>query len=94
VREDPKDIVRADADGNGSVQGVVTLVDADTGLTCQGPSNGKLSGWALEASVLAHCSDGSTLHGSLQDTGVIFDSEGNVIGVISAFSGALLVPGR
>ena len=89
-----RDITKADADGNGSVEGVVTYVNANDGVTCQGPSNGKLTNWALAASVLAHCSDGSTLHGSLQDTGVVFDDQGNVIGLTTDFSGTLHIPGR
>jgi len=89
-----KDIVKADADGNGRVQGVITYAIASSGVTCQGPSNGTLTNFAISASVLAHCSDGSTLHGSLQERGVVFDDKGNVIGVTTAFSGTILMPAK
>ena len=90
-----RDIVKADADGNGRVQGVITYtyVDKGTEVTCQGPSKGVLTEWEIAGSVLAHCSDGSTLHGSIQGTGVAMDGN-TVVGIVDAFSGTLASPGR
>ena len=88
------DNTKTDADGTGRLHGYITYVDENTGVICQGPTNGTLTNWALTASVNAHCSDGSTLHGNTQDTGVVFDGQGNVIGLTTSFSGTLFTPGR
>lgn len=88
------DNVKHDAAGNGYVSGVATFRDAATGLTCSGRSQGKLTRLLLEGSVVARCSDGALLTGTIRDTGVITDSAGQVIGVVETFSGILLTPGR
>ena len=89
------DNVKTDADGNGTLHGIITY-EATNGVVCQGPSNGKLTMWAFAGSVDAHCSDGSTLHGYAQDTGVIFDSSvpPNLIGVTGTFNGTLFGRGQ
>jgi hypothetical protein len=89
-----EDFYRADTAGNGIVHGVMTFTDEATGVICQGPHRGKITHWAIVGAVEAHCSDGSTLHASLQDTGVVIDGQGNVLGVITAISGTLQRPGE
>jgi hypothetical protein len=88
------DAPRYDADGNGRVQERITYVDPVKGVTCEGPASGVLVNWVLTASVAAHCSDGSTLHGTYQDYDVVFGPDGSVVGLKAAFNGFLLVPGR
>jgi hypothetical protein len=88
------DNLKHDAAGNGELSGVATFRDAATGLTCAGRSQGKLTRFLLVGSVVARCSDGALLTGTIRDTGVITDSAGQVIGVTQVFSGVLLTPDR
>lgn len=58
--------------GNGIVWGEVTYIDSATGITCSGVRTGKLSNYLITAKIVARCSDGSLVQGTLQDTSVIF----------------------
>jgi hypothetical protein len=81
------------ATGNGIVWGTVTYTDSATGITCSGVREGKLTNYLITAKIVAHCSDGSLLRGTLQDTSVIFPPGSPVPGeVYSGFNGELLSP--
>lgn len=77
--------------GDGVVWGTVTYTDSATGLTCTGVREGKLTNYLIRAKIVATCSDGSLLQGTLQDTSVIFPPGSPVPGeVYSEFNGELL----
>jgi hypothetical protein len=79
--------------GNGIVWGTVTYTDNATGITCSGVREGKLVNYLITAKIVVHCSDGSILKGTLQDTSVIFPPGSPVPGeVYSEFNGELLSP--
>ena len=79
--------------GNGIVWGEVTYIDSATGITCSGVREGKLTNYFITAKIVAQCSDGSLIHGTLQDTSVIFPPGSPVPGeVYSDFGGELLSP--
>ena len=79
--------------GNGVVWGVVTYSDSATGITCSGVREGKLTNYLITAKIVATCSDGSLLQGTLQDTSAIFPPGSPVPGeVYSDFNGELLSP--
>lgn len=79
--------------GNGIVWGEVTYIDSATGITCSGVREGKLTNYLITARIVARCSDGSLLQGTLQDTSVIFPPGSPVPGeVYSDFKGELLSP--
>jgi len=71
--------------GDGRVWGKITYT-ADNGVTCQGTGGGKLTGYLLNAQIVAPCSDGSLLKGTLQDV------SNDLIGLHSTFEGELLTP--
>jgi hypothetical protein len=58
--------------GDGIVWGTVTYTDSATGVTCSGVRQGSLDNYLITARIVAQCSDGSQLRGTLQDTSVIF----------------------
>ena len=79
--------------GNGIVWGTVTYTDSATGITCSGVREGKLTNYLITAKIIARCSDGSLLKGTLQDTSVIFPPGSPVPGeVYSEVNGELLRP--
>ena len=79
--------------GNGIVWGVVTYTDSATGITCSGVREGKLTNYLITAKIVARCSDGSLLQGTLQDTSVILPPGAPVPSeVYSDFNGELLSP--
>lgn len=79
--------------GNGVVWGTVTYTDSATGITCSGVREGKLTNYLISAKIVAHCSDGSILQGTLQDTSVIFPPGAPTPSeVYGTFTGELLRP--
>ena len=81
------------ATGEGQVWGTVTYTDSATGITCTGIRQGKLTNFLLTAKIVAHCSDGSLLRGTLQDVELIFPPGSPAPSeVISHFDGELLSP--
>ena len=79
--------------GDGIVWGTVTYTDSATGITCSGVREGKLTNYLITAKIVARCSDGSLMRGTLQDTSVIFPPGSPVPGeVYSDFDGELLSP--
>jgi hypothetical protein len=79
--------------GEGHVWGNVTYTDNATGVICSGIRQGQLTNFLLTAKIVAHCSDGSRLSGTLQDLQLIFPPGSPVPGeVISHFEGKLLHP--
>src|SRR5260221_5615967 len=54
--------------GNGHVWGKVSYTDTASGVTCTGTVEGKITAFFLNANIVAPCSDGSLLRGTLQDT--------------------------
>ena len=79
--------------GKGHVWGTVTYIDSVTGITCSGTRQGKIINFLISAEIVARCSDGSLLQGTLQDTSVIFPPGSPVPGeVYSAFNGKMLSP--
>ena len=81
------------ATGDGIVWGTVTYTDSATGITCSGVREGKLTSYLITARITAHCSDGSLLQGTLQDTSAIFPPGVPVPSeVYSDFNGELLNP--
>lgn len=78
--------------GKGRVWGTVTYTDAATGITCSGIREGKLTNFLLTATVVAHCSDGSLLQGTLQDIVVNFPPGSPAPSdVISEFNGEWII---
>lgn len=81
------------ATGDGIVWGKVTYTDSATGITCSGVREGKLTNYLITAKIVARCSDGSLLQGTLQDTSAIFPPGVPVPSeVYSDFNGQLLIP--
>jgi len=71
--------------GDGRVWGKVTYT-ADSGITCAGTAQGQLTGYLLTATIVAPCSDGSLLRGTLQDV------SNDLTTLTSTFHGELLGP--
>jgi hypothetical protein len=81
------------ATGEGHVWGTVTYTDSATGITCLGIREGQLTNFLLTAEIVARCSDGSLLRGTVQDVELIFPPGSPAPSeVISHFDGALLNP--
>ena len=81
------------ATGEGHVWGTVTYTDSATGITCSGIREGTLTNFLLTAKIIARCSDGSLLRGTLQDVELIFPPGSPAPSeVISHFDGELLRP--
>jgi hypothetical protein len=81
------------ATGEGHVWGTVTYTDDATGIICTGIRQGKLTNFLLTAKIVARCSDGSLLRGTLQDVELIFPPGSPAPSeVISHFEGELLRP--
>ena len=79
--------------GEGRVWGVVTYTDSSTGITCTGILEAKLTNFLRTAKVVAPCSDGSLLKGTIQDIELIFPPGSPAPSeVISHFNGELLSP--
>jgi hypothetical protein len=79
--------------GEGHVWGMVTYTDSATGVVCSGVREGQLTNFLLTARIVAPCSDGSLLRGTLQDTLINFPPGSPVPSdVYSEFSGELLSP--
>ena len=77
--------------GEGHVWGVVTYTDSSTGITCSGILEAKLTSFLRTAKVVAPCSDGSLLKGTIQDMELIFPPGSPAPSeVISEFNGELL----
>lgn len=77
--------------GDGHVWGVVTYTDSATGITCSGIREGTLMNFLLTAKIVARCSDGSLLKGTLQDIVINFPPGSPAPSdVISEFNGELL----
>jgi len=72
--------------GNGHVWGKVNYTDTASGVTCSGSVEGKITAFFLTANIVAPCSDGSLMQGTLQDT---FN---NGVEILSNFHGELLSP--
>jgi hypothetical protein len=78
--------------GEGHVWGVVTYTDSATGITCSGTREGQLTNFLLTAKIVARCSDGSLLKGTLQDIVINFPPGSPAPSdVISEFNGELLI---
>ena len=81
------------ATGEGYVWGTVTYTDSATGITCTGIRQGQLTNFLLTAKIVARCSDGSLLRGTLQDVELVFPPGSPAPSeVISHFDGELLSP--
>jgi hypothetical protein len=81
------------ATGEGHIWGTVTYTDSATGITCSGIREGQLTNFLLTANIVAECSDGSLLRGTVQDVELIFPPGSPApTEVISHFDGALLSP--
>ncbi len=72
--------------GNGHVWGKVSYTDTASGVTCTGTAEGKITAFFLTANIVATCSDGALMRGTLQDT---FN---NGVEIMSTFHGELLSP--
>ena len=84
--------VKLDASKNGILWGTVRYVDTRTGVTCTGFNHGTLTNDFLTGTLIASCSDGSVLRGTVQDTNLTYDNQGNLIAVATHFTGTLLNP--
>ena len=79
--------------GSGRVWGTVTYSDSDSGVTCSGTRVGRLDQFLVTATVVALCSDGSLLKGTVQDVLIIVPPGSPVpTEVHSHFDGILLAP--
>ena len=79
--------------GNGHVWGTVTYTDSAAGITCSGTRQGKIIHFLISAKIVARCSDGSLLKGTLQDVSIVVPPGSPVPSeVYSDFNGELLVP--
>ena len=79
------DNVRNDPTGAGQVWGTRTYT-ATSGLVCSGHFSGKITGFFLNAQIVAPCSDGSLLQGTLQTVSNDF------VVLTNTFQGELLSP--
>ena len=70
--------------GNGHVWGKMTYTDTASGLVCSGAGEGQITAYFLTANIVAPCSDGSLMTGTLQDT------SNNGVEIHSTFHGELL----
>ena len=70
---------------DGRVWAKVTYT-ATSGIVCSGTAGGKLTGFLLNAQLVAQCSDGSLLRGTVQDV------SNNGVTIMSTFEGELLSP--
>lgn len=70
--------------GNGRVWGKVTYTDTASGVVCDGTAQGPVTGYLLTAHIVAKCSDGSLMQGTLQDV------SNDLVGLHSTFHGELL----
>ncbi|MEP7358720.1 MAG: hypothetical protein ABI847_15845 [Anaerolineales bacterium] len=70
--------------GNGRVWGKVSYTDTASGVVCSGTGQGPVTGFLLTAQIVAKCSDGSQLKGTLQDV------SNDLVGLHSTFHGELL----
>jgi hypothetical protein len=84
--------VKIDSGNNGTLWGTVRYVDATTGVTCTGFNHGRLTNNFLTGELIASCSDGSLLRGTLQDTNLTYDNQHHLIAVVTHFDGTLLNP--
>jgi len=82
-----------DADGNGHVWATVTFTDAATGVTCTGIAQGELTNALATNAVVARCSNGALLKGTLRDTETFPPGQAPPVWVKSDFTGELLNPG-
>jgi hypothetical protein len=81
------------ATGEGRVWGMVNYTDSSTGITCSGILEARLASFLRTAKVVARCSDGSLLTGTIQDTELIFPPGSPAPSdVFSEFNGELLSP--
>lgn len=81
------------ATGDGHVWGTVTYTDSATGITCSGVREGKIINFLITAKIVAQCSDGSLLQGTLQDVRIIVPPGSPVpTEDYSDFNGELLIP--
>ena len=81
------------ATGEGHIWGSVTYTDSATGIRCSGIRQGQLTNSLLTAEIVAPCSDGSLLSGTVQDVQLIFPPGSPApTEVISHFDGGLLHP--
>jgi hypothetical protein len=71
--------------GDGRIWGKATYT-ANSGIVCEGTAQGKLTGFLVTAKIVAPCSDGSLLKGTLQDV----SNNGAIL--TSTFTGELLSP--
>jgi hypothetical protein len=79
------------ATGEGRVWGVVEYTISATGITCSGIIEARLTNLFRTAKVVAPCSDGSLLKGTIQDIELIFPPGSPAPSeVISEFHGELL----
>jgi hypothetical protein len=79
--------------GNGHVWGTVTYTDSAIGITCSGTRQGKIINFLISARIVARCSDGSLLKGTLQDVSIVVPPGSPVpTEVYSDFNGELLIP--
>jgi hypothetical protein len=77
--------------GEGRVWGVVEYTVSATGITCSGIIEARLTNLLRTAKVVAPCSDGSLLRGTIQDVELIFPPGSPAPSeVISEFHGELL----
>jgi hypothetical protein len=81
-----------DGNGNGITWAVNTYTDAASGVTCTGPVGGKITNFLATLSVVAPCSDGALLKGTLQDVETFPAGQAPPVWVRSHFDGVLLSP--
>jgi hypothetical protein len=79
-----------DASGNGHTWGRVTYADPTSGVTCSGTIQGEITSGLGLLSVVAHCSNGSLLEGTLHDTQIYPPGQVPPTWVKSTFTGVLL----
>lgn len=82
--------VKIDSGNNGILWGTVNYVDSRTGVTCAGFNHGRLINNFLTGNVVASCTDGSLLRGTLQDTDITYDAHGTLSAVTTHFTGTIL----
>lgn len=81
-----------DANNNGHVWARLTYTDAATGVTCKGIAQGQLTNALATQSVVARCSNGALLTGTLRDTEVFPPNVAPPTWVKSVFTGELFTP--
>ena len=82
-----------DSTGSGHAWGAFSFTDAASGVTCAGISTGQITHALAVNLIVAHCSNGALLRGTLTDIESYPPGQAPPTWIKSDFSGVLVTPG-